>query len=99
MAASERIFKLLDTNVRIADSGTLEADHIESIEFRNVWFAYNVSPVAGPAAEGGDAPLEGADWVLKNVSFLVNRGERLAQHCPTDAGQTTVSPQLPRISE
>src|SRR5947208_10290972 len=29
MAASERIFKLLDTKVRIADSGTLEADHVE----------------------------------------------------------------------
>jgi ATP-binding cassette, subfamily B, multidrug efflux pump len=41
MAASERIFKLLDTSVRIADSGTLEIDHLDSIEFRNVSFAYN----------------------------------------------------------
>jgi len=41
MAASERIFKLLDTDVRIPDSGTLEIDHFESVEFRDVCFAYN----------------------------------------------------------
>src|SRR5258706_7247267 len=61
MAASERIFKLLDTKVRIADSGTLAADHVESIEFRNVSFAYNEP-----------------EWVLKNVSFHVGRGEKIA---------------------
>src|SRR5436305_10900433 len=41
MAASERVFKLLDTEVRIEDEGASEVKHIESIEFRNVWFAYN----------------------------------------------------------
>ena len=41
MAASERIFKLLDTKVRIADDGTLEVGELQSIEFRNVWFAYH----------------------------------------------------------
>src|SRR5229473_4637775 len=99
MAASERIFKLLDTKVRIADSGTLEADHIESIEFRNVWFAYNVAPVAGPGEDGGESPLEGAEWVLKNVSFRVNRGERLALVGHTGAGKTTVTALLLRFYE
>src|SRR6266566_73057 len=61
MAASERIFKLLDTPVQIKDEGTLEVDHFESLEFRNVWFAYN-----------------GQDWVLKDVSFRVNHGDRVA---------------------
>src|SRR5436305_8857444 len=41
MAASERIFKTLDTPPRIVDDGTLEIDHLESIEFRDVCFAYN----------------------------------------------------------
>jgi len=41
MAASERIFKLVDTPVQIPDAGTREATHLDSIEFRNVWFAYN----------------------------------------------------------
>jgi ATP-binding cassette subfamily B multidrug efflux pump len=41
MAASERVFKLLDTPPRILDDGTIEVDHFESLEFRNVSFAYN----------------------------------------------------------
>src|SRR5687768_18158889 len=67
MAASERIFKLLDTPVRIPDAGTREVGAFHSVEFRNVWFAYNHVP-----GEGGDV-----EWVLKNVSFRVNRGERI----------------------
>src|SRR5881628_2057017 len=38
MAASERVFKLLDTEVRIKDEGPLVADHFDSLEFRNVSF-------------------------------------------------------------
>jgi ATP-binding cassette subfamily B protein len=41
MAASERIFKLLDTDVAIPDAGELDIEHCDTIEFRNVWFAYN----------------------------------------------------------
>src|ERR1051326_5328015 len=41
MAASERIFRLLDTPVRILDDGTREIGELRSIEFRNVSFAYN----------------------------------------------------------
>src|SRR5581483_10183989 len=41
MAASERIFKLIDTEVKIRDEGTLELEHFDSIEFRDVCFAYN----------------------------------------------------------
>src|SRR5205823_14022257 len=50
MAASERIFKTLDTPPRILDEGTLEIDHFESIEFRDVCFAYNEK--AGMRDEG-----------------------------------------------
>src|SRR5205085_3047393 len=41
MAASERIFKLLDTKPKIEDGGTRELTTFESLELRNVWFAYN----------------------------------------------------------
>jgi ATP-binding cassette subfamily B protein len=41
MAASERVFKLLDTPPHILDDGSIEVDHFESLEFRNVSFAYN----------------------------------------------------------
>ena len=85
MAASERIFKLIDTPAKIQDEGTLEVADLQSIEFRNVWFAYNET-----------APLE---WVLKDVSFRVERGERVALVGHTGAGKTTVTSLLLRFYE
>jgi len=82
MAASERIFKLLDTPVHIKDEGMLTVDHFDSLEFRNVWFAYN-----------------GEDWVLKNVSFRVDRSDRVALVGHTGAGKTTVTALLLRFYE
>jgi ATP-binding cassette subfamily B multidrug efflux pump len=82
MAASERIFKLLDTPVRIEDDGTREVGEFQSIEFRNVSFAYN-----------------GEDWVLRNVSFRVERGDRVALVGHTGAGKTTVTALLLRFYE
>jgi ATP-binding cassette subfamily B protein len=82
MAASERVFKLLDTEVRIKDEGSLEARHIDAIEFKNVWFAYNDE-----------------EWVLKDVSFRVDRGERVALVGHTGAGKTTVTALLLRFYE
>jgi ATP-binding cassette, subfamily B, multidrug efflux pump len=113
MAASERIFKTLDTPPRIVDEGTLEVDHFESIEFRDVCFAYNEK--AGMRDEGrgmkkqtpSPLPLVPAsppsslvpDWVLKNVSFTVNRGDRVALVGHTGAGKTTVTSLLLRFYE
>jgi ATP-binding cassette subfamily B protein len=82
MAASERVFKLLDTPVKIEDRGTLDIDDFEYVEFRNVWFAYN---------EG--------EWVLKDVSFRVDRGQRVAIVGHTGAGKTTVTALLLRFYE
>ncbi len=80
MAASERIFKLLDTPVVISNDEGLPIETLEQIEFRNVWFAYNDE-----------------DWVLKDVSFVVNRGERVALVGHTGAGKTTVTSLLLRF--
>ena len=82
MAASERIFKLLDTQVRLPDTGKRHIHELESLELRNVWFAYNEP-----------------DWVLKNVSFRVERGQRFALVGHTGAGKTTVTALLLRFYE
>jgi ATP-binding cassette subfamily B protein len=83
MASSERIFKLLDTPVKIEspigirDSGLgireSPPERHGHIVFENVSFAYN---------EG--------DYVLRDVSFEVRPGERIAVVGATGAGKTTL---------
>ena len=88
MAASERIFKLLDEPVTIVSPPTihtLPAPRGE-IEFRNVWFAYH----------GGVAPKED-EWVLRDVSFRVEPGQTLAIVGHTGAGKTTIIQLLLRF--
>jgi ATP-binding cassette subfamily B multidrug efflux pump len=88
MAASERIFKLLDEPVTIVSPlqvRSLPAPRGE-IEFRNVWFAYH----------GGATPKE-EDWVLRDVSFRVEPGQTLAIVGHTGAGKTTIIQLLLRF--
>jgi len=88
MASSERIFKLLDQEIRIGDPAsprTLPAATRGRIEFRNVWFAYGRD-------EAGDW-----DWVLKDVSFQAAPGEKIAVVGHTGAGKTTLINLLMRF--
>ncbi|MFZ0923550.1 MAG: ABC transporter ATP-binding protein, partial [Candidatus Acidiferrales bacterium] len=88
MAASERIFKLLDEPLTVqsgAKTIPLEIPRGE-IEFRNVWFAYR----------GGENPKED-DWVLRDVSFRVAPGQNVAIVGHTGAGKTTVIQLLLRF--
>ncbi|HEY6127755.1 MAG TPA: ABC transporter ATP-binding protein [Candidatus Acidoferrum sp.] len=88
MAASERIFKLLDEPVTIesaADCQRLTAARGE-IEFRNVWFSYR--NIAEPSDE---------DWVLRDVSFRISPGQTFAIVGHTGAGKTTLISLLLRF--
>src|SRR5437899_9968421 len=88
MAASERIFKLLDEPVTIQSDPTaspLDAPRGE-IEIRNLWFSYRNT--AEPADE---------DWVLRDVSFRVKPGETFAIVGHTGAGKTTLISLLLRF--
>ena len=88
MAASERIFKLLDEPLSIeSNPDAIPLDHPRGeIEFRHVWFSYRNVPE--PADE---------DWVLRDVSFKVKPGETFAIVGHTGAGKTTLISLLLRF--
>jgi ATP-binding cassette, subfamily B, multidrug efflux pump len=88
MAASERIFKLLDEPITIDTNANAEKliSPRGEIEFRNVWFSYK------HAAEPTDA-----DWVLRDVSFRVSPGQTFAIVGHTGAGKTTLISLLLRF--
>lgn len=89
MASSERIFGLLDQEPRVRDprgSRRRLPDPVRGeIEFRNVWFSYAREKDTGP------------EWVLKDLSFRVAPGEKLAIVGHTGAGKTTVISLLMRF--
>lgn len=82
IAASERLFVLLDTKPGIVDPphAVTPGPLAHEIEFRDVWFAYN-----------------GEDWVLKGVSFKLGKGHTAAIVGPTGSGKTTLMSLLCRF--
>lgn len=81
MAASERIFDVLDRPIEPALTiKGIELHTIEKIEFDNVWFAY-----------------ENENWILKGVTFQANKGESLAIVGVTGAGKTSIMNVLLRF--
>jgi ATP-binding cassette subfamily B multidrug efflux pump len=88
MAASERVFKLLDEPVTITSPQTIRtlSSPRGEIEFKNVWFAYT----------GGAEPKD-ENWVLRDVSFRVEPGQTLAIVGHTGAGKTTIIQLLLRF--
>ena len=82
MAASERIFKLLDTQPTITSPPEARPfpERPLDIEFDHVWFAYNDE-----------------DWVLRDVNFRIEAGETIAVVGHTGAGKTTLISLLLRF--
>ena len=86
MAASERIFELLDTEPEVRDAADplrLPEPGRGEIEFRDVWFRYD----------------DDGEWVLRGVSFVARPGERVAIVGATGAGKSTIISLLMRFYE
>ena len=82
LAASSRIFKVLDSPSEIVDLPNARAlDTFKNkIEFQNVSFAYDKDVI-----------------VLKNVSFDIKHGEVVAVVGPSGSGKTTIANLIPRL--
>ena len=96
MASSERIFKLLDARAEVlSPQSPQRSDGPGRIEFDHVWFAYRPMP----AGEGASQELAATemDWVLRDVSFVIEPGETIAIVGHTGAGKTTIISLLVRF--
>jgi ATP-binding cassette subfamily B multidrug efflux pump len=81
IVASERVFKVIDTDEIISESGTVSAKNMKGkVEFKDVWFAYKET-----------------DYVIKGISFTINQGETVAIIGATGAGKSSVINLLSRF--
>jgi ATP-binding cassette subfamily B multidrug efflux pump len=103
MAASERVFKLLDTEPTIVSPvHSVAGDKSGRVEFRNVWFTYQKLDEAQlkRIASATDEDLRtyaDIEWILRGVSFVIERDETAAIVGHTGAGKTTITSLMMRF--
>jgi ATP-binding cassette subfamily B multidrug efflux pump len=104
MAASERIFKLLDTPAEVTSPAIpRKGDGSGRIEFRDVWFTYQHLDRETEERIATATPAELAamsntvDWVLRGVSFAVEPDQTVAIVGHTGAGKTTIISLMMRL--
>jgi ATP-binding cassette subfamily B protein len=106
MAASERVFHLLDSEPEILSPAKPvdPADNVVRgrVEFQSVWFTYQQLDEAQKAriATAPDEDLRtfaDIEWVLCGVSFIIDPGETAAIVGHTGAGKTTITALMMRF--
>jgi len=80
LSAADRVFGVLKVHTEPDDSEELPLNEISSIEFDDVWFAY-----------------EDQHWILKGLSFSLQKGESVALVGVTGSGKTSVINLLMRL--
>ncbi len=103
MAASERVFRLLDsTSEVVSPAEPVAGDGSGCIEFRNVWFTYQHlteeqrACVATASAEELRAATD-IEWILCGVNFMLEPNETAAIVGHTGAGKTTITNLMMRF--
>jgi len=106
MAASERVFQLLDSAPEIVSPAVPVEPADDSmrgrVEFRSVWFTYQQLDEAQKAriATASEADLRtfaDIEWILCGVSFTIDPGETAAIVGHTGAGKTTITALMMRF--
>jgi ATP-binding cassette subfamily B protein len=103
MAASERVFHLLDTESEILSPANPQpGDDSGRIEFKSVWFTYQQldDPQKARIATASDEDLRtfaDIEWILRGVSFTIEPGETAAIVGHTGAGKTTITALMMRF--
>jgi ATP-binding cassette, subfamily B, multidrug efflux pump len=103
MAASERVFRLLDTQPEIVSPASpVAGDGSGRVEFRNVWFTYQKLDDAqmarvNAATEGELRGFADIEWILCGVSFTIDPDETAAIVGHTGAGKTTITGLMMRF--
>jgi ATP-binding cassette, subfamily B, multidrug efflux pump len=103
MAASERVFRLLDTEPTIVSpSSPVAGDGSGRVEFHNVWFSYQKLDDAQRAriTNASDEDLRtyaDIEWILRGVSFVIEPDETAAIVGHTGAGKTTITSLMMRF--
>jgi len=88
IASAEKIFTLMDVEPIVKEKAvpTRPAEIKGRIEFDHVWFAYET--------KDGDTPTEAnagnENWVLRDVSFVIEPGQKVAFVGATGAGKSSI---------
>ncbi|MBV8630961.1 MAG: ABC transporter ATP-binding protein [Silvibacterium sp.] len=96
MAASERVFKLLDTRPEIVSPAhPKKTDSSGSVEFVNVWFTYQrlddeTKAFVAQATPDELAAMTDIEWILRGVSFRITPDQTAAIVGHTGAGKSTI---------